>query len=179
MNHRSLVGTIVLCLIPAALAGQDSSPSRLEDLKPGQRVRLLTIEGHRLEGRLDSITHQPPALHLHSLDQAIAVAIIDSLWIHRTHAGKGAWIGALVLGIPSAIFWTGICSAVSEGQGCDAVGVVTGLTLAGAAVGAGGGALIGSTSTRWELRYVRTPVSSRWWRPREPQLHLGLRLRLP
>jgi hypothetical protein len=131
-----------------------------------------------LEGPLDSIRRHPPALQLPP-DLAINIAAIDSLWIRRAHAGKGAWIGALVLGIPSAIFWTGVCSAVSEGQGCDAVGVVTGLTLAGAAVGAGVGALIGSTSTRWELRYVRAPVSSRGSRPKEPQLHLGLRLGLP
>ena len=179
MNPHSLLGTIALLLLPATLASQDSLPSRLRQLKQGQRVRLLTLTGYRTEGSIEAIASSPPVLRLEVPDSAIPVGTIDSLWLRRTHAGKGAWIGALILGIPSAVFWTGFCEAVSEGQGCDALDVVAGLTLAGAVVGAGVGALIGSTSARWELRYVRAPLSLMLGAPPEAQLQFGLRLRLP
>ena len=179
MNCRTLLGVIALYLLPAALASQDSVPLGLQRLRSGHHVRLLTVEGGRLEGSLDRLTSEPPALQLRTLNPPALVSTIDSLWVRRSRAGKGAWIGALVLGVPSAIFWTGVCGAVSDNQGCDALGVVAGLTLAGAAVGAGLGALIGSTSTRWELRYVRSPSSFHGSRLRKPQLHLGLKVGLP
>jgi len=179
MNPHSLLGTIALLLFPATLASQDSLPSRLQQLKQGQRVRLLTLNGYRVEGPIEAIASSPPVFRFGVPDSAIPVGTIDSLWLRRTHAGKGAWIGALILGIPSAVFWTGFCDAVSEGQGCDALDVVAGLTLAGAVVGAGVGALIGSTSARWELRYVHAPVPSGWARPPETRIQVGLRLRLP
>ena len=128
-----------------------------------------------MEGRLGQVNHEPPALRLRTTDSTVGVGTIDSLWVGRSHAGKGAWIGALALGVPSAIFWSSFCNAVSEGQGCDALDVVAGLTLAGAAVGAGVGALIGSASTHWELSYSRSPLSSRQRRPRMPRIQLGLR----
>lgn len=177
--RHTLLGTISLCLLPAALISQDSLPSQLQRLKLGQRLRLLTVEGHRLEGRLGHVNHEPPALRLRPTNSIVGVGTIDSLWVGRSHAGKGAWIGALALGVPSAIFWSSFCNAVSEGQGCDALDVVAGLTLAGAAVGAGVGALIGSTSTHWELSYSRSPLSSRQSRPRISRIQLGLNLRLP
>jgi hypothetical protein len=175
----TLLGFMSLCLLPVALIGQDSLPSQLQRLKLGQRVRILTVEGHRMEGRLGQVKNEPPALRLRTTDSTVGVGTIDSLWIGRSHAGKGAWIGALALGVPSAIFWSSFCNAVSEGQGCDALDVVAGLTLAGAAVGAGVGALIGSSSTHWELSYSRSPLSSHQRRPRMPSIQLGLSIRLP
>ena len=80
---------------------------------------------------------------------------IDSLWLRRTGEGRGELIGAAALGIPSVLFWTWVSTVVAEGTGCDARDAVAGSSLAGAAIGAGVGALIGSGSVRWELRYAR------------------------
>jgi hypothetical protein len=173
-----LLWTVALAILPTALPAQDSLPAPLARLKPGQRIRLLIVDGPRLEARIAGFTSDPAALRL-TADSAVPLAAIDSLWQRRTRAGTGAWIGAAALGVPSVIFWGWFCNAVSEGTGCDAWNVVAGLSLAGAAVGAGLGALIGSGVVRWELRYAR-PRGSAHWRPRgDGGVRVGVRLRIP
>jgi len=174
-----LLSLVALAILPAALPGQDSLPPQLRGLKAGQRVRLRTVAGQLLEARVARPTTDPAGLRLAAADSSITVAAIDSLWLRHTKAGTGAWIGAVALGIPSAVFWSGVCNDLAEGAGCGTWGVVAGLTVIGAAVGAGIGALIGSGSVRWELRYAQ-PRGSAFWQPRgERQLRLGLRLRIP
>ena len=170
--------TVLLAILPTALSAQDSLPAPLARLKPGQRIRLLIVDGPRLEAWFAGLTSAPAALRL-SADSVIALADIDSLWQRRTRAGTGAWVGAAALGVPSVIFWGWFCNAVSEGTGCDAWNVVAGLSLAGAAVGAGVGALIGSGVVRWELRYARPRGSALWRPPGDGELRVGVRLRIP
>jgi hypothetical protein len=170
---------LALILLPAQLPGQEPASVERIRLKHGQQVRLLTVGGQRLEAPLGRIVAEPPGLTLQPADTGIPLATIDSLWVRRSRAGKGAWIGALVLGVPSAVFWTAFCNAVSEGMGCDALDVVAGLTLAGAAAGAGVGALIGSTSTHWELRYPIPRRSALGPRPGPPTLRVGLSVPIP
>jgi hypothetical protein len=178
MRCRVLVWTVALAFLPARLPSQDSLPPQSLRIKAGQRVRLRTVDGRLLDGPVARLT-PTSGLQLTAPDSIIPLAAIDSLWLRRTKAGTGAWIGAVALGIPSAIYWSWLCTAVAEGTGCDVWGVVAGLTLAGAAVGAGVGALIGSGSVRWELRYARPPGSA-FRQPRaERQLRLGVRLRIP
>ena len=62
----------------------------------------------------------------------------------RSHAKKGAVIGGVALGVAGAVAITGLCEAMSEGQGCHSPGPIAAFTLVSAAVGAGLGALIGS-----------------------------------
>jgi len=174
-----LLSLVALAILPAALPGQDSLPPQLRGLKAGQRVRLRTVAGQLLEARVARPTTDPAGLRLAAADSSITVAAIDSLWLRHTKAGTGAWIGGIALGLPSALFWTWVCFGVGEGSGCDYWGLVAGLTLAGTGVGAAVGALIGSGSVRWELRYAQ-PRGSAFWQPRgERQLRLGLRLRIP
>jgi hypothetical protein len=118
----------------------------------------------------DSNSRVRPTIHLAAIDSPLAAP----------HAGGARRrIGAAALGVPSVIFWGWVCNAVSEGTGCDAWNVVAGLSLAGAAVGAGVGALIGSGVVRWELRYAQ-PRGSAHWRPRgDGDLRVGVRLRIP
>lgn len=159
MTFPSFLSLFALGLVPLPLGAQDSLPTELRRLKPRHRIQLLTIGGERVNGTLGRIGGAPPTLHFESRDTGVPVATIDSLWVRRSRAGRGAWIGALALGIPSAIFWTSFCNAVAEGTGCDAFDVVGALTLAGAGVGAGAGALIGSASHHWVLRYARARPS--------------------
>lgn len=179
MRRHVLLWTIAVAILPARLASQDSLPPPILRLKPGQRVRVLTVAGQLHEAPVARPTTDPAGIQLAAADSTIALAAIDSLWLRRTRAKRGAVIGGLALGIPSAVFWGGVCTLYSDGSGCDAWGVVAGLTLAGAAVGAGVGALIGSGTVRWELSYARPPAST-LRRPRgDGQVRLGLRLRIP
>ena len=179
MRCSLLLWTVALAILPAQLLGQDSLPPQLRGLKPGQRVRLRTVAGQLLEAPVARPTTDPAGLQLAAADSTIALAAIDSLWLRHTKAGTGAWIGAVALGIPSVVFWSWVCTAVAEGTGCDAWDVVAGLSLAGVAVGAGVGALIGSGSVRWELRYARPPGSALRLPRGDGQLRLGVRLRIP
>lgn len=177
---HSLLSLLTLSLTTLPLGAQDSLPAQLNQLKPNLRIKVLITGGERLQGTLVGVGGIPPTLHFESRADGIPVATIDSLWIRRSRAGKGAWIGALALGVPSAIFWTNVCNFVAEGGGCDAFDVVGALTLAGAGVGAGAGALIGSASHHWVLRYARartTPLE----RPGQSgrRVDLGLRVAWP
>lgn len=177
MTLPSLLALLALGLAPLPLGAQDSLPAELRRLKPRQRIQLLTTGGERVHGNLGQIGGVPPVLHVESRDGSIPVSALDSLWVRRSRAGTGAWIGALALGVPSAIFWTTFCNALAEGTGCDAFDVVGALTLAGAAVGAGAGALIGSASHHWVLRYARSRTSppSRLG-PRGGRVDLGVKV---
>ncbi len=176
MTFPSLLSLLALTFVPLPLGAQDSVPEELRRLKPRHRIQLLTAGGDRLEGTLGRIGGVPPTLRFESRDAGIPVAAIDSLWVRRSRAGRGAWIGALALGIPSAVFWTSFCNAVAEGTGCDAFDVVGALTLAGAGVGAGAGALIGSASQRWVLRYARSRNSAPGRGLSGHRLDLGMRV---
>jgi hypothetical protein len=170
---------VLLAILPMRLPAQDSLPAPLARLKPGQRIRLLIVDGPRLEARVAGLTNDPAAVRLDATDSLVPLTAIDSLWQRRTRAGTGAWIGAAALGVPSVIFWGWFCNAVSEGTGCDAWNVVAGLSLAGAAVGAGVGALIGSGVVRWELRYARPGGSAHWRLRGDGELRVGVRLGFP
>lgn len=150
-----------LILLPAALAAQATLDSMARQLKPGQTVRLHLQTGQRAEGRF---VYQPDlsVVQLTMRDTTIPFAMIDSIWVRKTGAGTGALVGAVVVGVPSALFWGSLCGALSEsGGGCDQWGTVVGLSVAGAGVGALLGAAIGSASSHWQLRYASPRVAFR------------------
>ena len=151
----------LLLLVPASLAAQATLDSVAGRLKPGQLLRLRSQDGQRVEGRFAVYTPAPPTLQLGMGDTAISVTRIDSLWVRGNASKTGAIVGAFALGVPSAVFWGALCEGLSEGTGCDAWGTVAALTAAGAGVGALLGAVIGSASPRWQLRYARPRVSLR------------------
>jgi len=150
-----LVAVIALSLAPQ-LRAQESVPQAFAQLRPGQTLRIYTAQGRRHEGRYAGLAWEPPSLSFREQVGPVVLTDIDSLWVRRSGARKGAVIGGLALGIPSAAFWAWACTVGSEGR-CRAWHLVAGLTVAGAAVGAGVGAAIGSASVRWQLRYVRSP----------------------
>ncbi len=187
MRWRALLGTVALAVVAAQLPSQESPAPQLMLLKPGQHVRLLTTDGQLGEASIWQTTGHPPGLRLtppglrlRAADSTgtIPLTAIDSLWLRRSKAGTGAWKGAMALGIPSCLLSINACIGASEGQGCDAWGIVAGLTLAGAAVGAGVGALIGAESKRWELQYARPRASGLRQGRGASTLRLGLRLPL-
>jgi hypothetical protein len=150
------VFAVLSLFVPSPLLAQAAVPEALSRLRPGQSVRVTTHDGRRREARFHTFSQAPPGLRLLEGPAPLAVAEIDSLWVRTTSVRTGAYVGALAAGIPSLGFWWWVCNEVGDGGGCVESEVVVGLSLAGAAVGAGLGALIGSSIPRWQLRYVRT-----------------------
>jgi hypothetical protein len=149
-----------LILLPASLAAQTTLDSVARRLKPGQTVRLHLQTGQRAEGRFAVYQPDQSVVQLAMRDTTIQFAMIDSIWVRKTGAGTGAIIGAVLVGVPSAILWGSLCSGLSDsGGGCDQWGTVIGLSVAGAGAGALLGAAIGSASSHWQLRYAAPRVS--------------------
>lgn len=170
MQFLALLAATALTVLPVRLLGQDSLPHNLEQLKPAQRILVLTIDGQRSEGPLQERVTAAAGLRL-GPTATIPLSAVDSLWRRHASTGRGAALGALLLGATTAILSSKLCSAVNEGFGCEDAGVVVVVTVAGAALGAGVGALIGSRSSHWQLLYARHRESDRFL--------LGLRLSVP
>jgi hypothetical protein len=142
-------------LATASVSAQDSPQAGLTGLRSGQVVRIRTSQGQRLEGRFSAFPAHDATLRLTDRDLPLTATAIDSLWVHGNRAGVGALIGGMVLGAASAVGWNELCEIGNEGRGCDETGKIIGLTMAGVAVGAGLGALLGSTAGTWRLQYAR------------------------
>ena len=155
----------LLVVAPAAVAAQATIDSVAGQLHAGQLLRLHLRGGQRLEGRFAVYSPAPPALRLSAADTLVPVGMIDSLWVRGSAAKSGAIIGALVLGVPSAIVWQALCER--QGEGTCGWGTVYGLTAVGALLGAA----IGSASPRWHLRYAGASVGLRL--PPLPEYRLG------
>jgi hypothetical protein len=166
----------LLILLPASLAAQSTLDSVIRRLRPGQTVRLHSQTGQLAEGRFSVYHPDPPVVHLAMRDTTIPFAMVDSLWVRKTGAQTGAIIGAVAIGVPSAIFWGAVCNM--DG-GCGQWGVVAGLTVAGAGVGAVLGGVVGSFSSRWQLRYASPRVALKFSPLPTQRLGVGLSIRLP
>ena len=121
-----------------------------QTLRAGQTVRVWLPDGQRFEAQLVGVDSSPLVLRFGQSPQFVPISSIDSLWLRRTSAGRGAIIGGIVLGATSVAFWTWACYEMSEGNGCHEWGYVVGLSAGGAAIGALLGAGIGSLFPRWQ-----------------------------
>jgi hypothetical protein len=166
-----------LILLPASLAAQATLDSVARQLKPGQSVRLQSQTGQRVQGRFAVYHPDPPAVQLAMRDTTIPLALIDSIWVRKTGAKTGAIVGAVAVGVPSALFWGALCNLAGDGE-CRQWGAVAGLTVAGAGVGALLGAAIGSAASRWQLRYGSPRVSLKVNPLAAQRLGVGLSIRL-
>ena len=154
----------LLLVGPASLAAQATLDRVARQIWAGQRVRLHLRDGQYVEGRFAAYAPGSPTLRISAADTLIPIGVVDSLWVRGRAAGRGAIIGALVVGVPSAIFWGALCTTIVASEGSDGTGctgaVVIGLT-AGAGVGALLGTAIGSAFPRWRLRYASASVGLR------------------
>jgi len=148
-----------LILLPASLAAQTTLDSVARRLKPGQTVRLHLQSGQRAEGRFAVYQSDQSVVQLAMRDTTIQFAMIDSIWVRKSGAKTGALIGSVLVGVPSAILLGSLCSTFSDGGGCDQWGTVIGVSVVGAGAGALLGALIGSASSHWQLRYAAPRVA--------------------
>jgi hypothetical protein len=167
----------LLILLPVSLAAQATLDTVARRLRPGQTVRLHSQTGQRAEGRFTVYQSDPPVVQLAMSDTTIPFAMIDSLWVRTTGAKTGAIVGAVIVGVPSALFWGALCNLAGDGE-CRQWGTVAGLTVAGAGVGAVLGAAIGSASSRWQLRYASPRVGLKFAPLPAQRLGVGISIRL-
>jgi hypothetical protein len=148
-------------LTTASASAQESPQVGLAGVRSGQVIKFRTSQGQLLEGRFSTSPARDATLQLTDRDLPLTDTAIDSLWVHGNRAGIGALIGGLVFGAASAVVWNEVCKIGTEGQPCDETAKVFALSLAGAALGAGFGALMGSHVGTWRLKYARPGASLR------------------
>lgn len=167
----------VLILLPASLAAQATLDSVARQLKPGQTVRLHLQTGQRAEGRFTAYQSDSSIVRLAMRDTTLPFAMIDSIWVRKTGAKTGAIVGAVAVGVPSALVWEAFCNLAGDGE-CGQWAAVAGLTVASAGVGALLGAAIGSASSHWQLRYPSPRVALKVAPLPARRLGIGLSIRL-
>lgn len=161
-----LMAAAVVALLPMGLQGQEAASeggddavlrSVAADLEPGDRLRVETSDGERLEGRLARRAER--ALHLRleeGREATVAFSSLDRLFTRKHATKKGAIIGgatgAVVGGIAGATLAEFACAETSES--CGVEGGFAGAGIVGAAT-AGVGAGIGRLVSGWERRYPR------------------------
>jgi hypothetical protein len=140
--------------LPLDVIQQISAASKLRVQLGGRDWRTLhapTVDSVSLSSRTDRFSGG--ASHHLSREVSVGLAEVTQIQIARgSHAGSGAKIGGAV-GLGLSLLAVAVTSGdawVSPTTG-QAVGAVVGWT----AIGAGVGALIGSTSPRWITVYLR------------------------
>lgn len=154
---------------PVALYAQESLGSVVQGLRPGQMIRVKTVQAGRVEARLLTLDGNTLRVQRENSPD-IPVANIDSLWVQGHATGTGAIVGGLAGGLVFGVLIAGACA-----HGADCSGVeVPAMTAGGVVVGALVGALLGSGVPRWKLRYPRRgpAVGLQWIRGRPLALAL-------
>src|SRR6267154_4376275 len=139
-----LLAWCVLSIPFAAVYGQ-----RNIALRPGQTVRVWLADGQRFEGRLVAVDSSPLVLRFAGSHPVVALTAINSLWVRRHSAGRGALIGGILVGGFTFGVTSWACSVIAEGSGCHDWGPVTLVALGGGSVGALLGAGVGGLFPRW------------------------------
>ena len=123
-----------------------------ESLADSQWVRLAVPDAGRHEGRL--LQRSPDHLVLSAEPEPLRVAAttIDTLWVKRGSAGRGAGIGALLGLVGGSIAGAKACA---DCQDTPPSASVAGGALIGAAIGALAGAGIGAASKHWVRQYPK------------------------
>lgn len=159
MTGRGLICLAFLIAAPSSVSAQQE----IQSLEPGQWVRINgEIEGHFRAVTDDSFIFGKDRLPLESVTQLevfplASIKRLEVLTGQRRATKKGAVIGGLVFGIPTAFIWGTLSAAFECGLFCESdssydIGAgLAGLVVGGLA-GAGVGALIGARlkSDRWE-----------------------------
>ncbi len=146
-------GVMLACCvlwIPFPGVHGQTQPYRGVTLRPGQTLRVWLADGQRFEARLIAVDGDPRVLRFVQPHPVVPITAIDSLWLRRRSAGKGALIGGIAVGGASFGLGAVVCTALGEGSGCDAWGAVVVFSVAGGAVGALLGAGMGSLFPRWQ-----------------------------
>lgn len=142
-----------ICLAVALLGGptttllaQGPDSANLAQLRPNRLVRIESPAMGRIQGTVVSQT-AGELLLVNGGQHVIPLQSIQRVWVRSRHTKTGAIIGG-VLGAGGGLFLGLVIQALCE-DGCSSNPVVP-VTLFGAAVGTGTGAIIGSVFPRWK-----------------------------
>jgi hypothetical protein len=166
MNHPAAWSGVALfaglLLSPSiSLAAQDSAGVSVERraviraLHVGQRLRIEQPGGARLEGVFSSVTRDSLVVAGDVGLAQLSDSDIDKLWVRGRATKTGAIIGGIVGLLAGVGYGLLLGEVICNNEDCNAdTGVVVAvLGLGGAAVGAGGGAVIGAAIPKWHLRF--------------------------
>ena len=150
----ALLSASIACTPLSSATAQQSTERQtaFESLADSQWVRLVVPDAGRHEGRL--LQRSPDHLVLSAEPEPLRVAAttIDTLWVRRGSAGRGAGIGTL-LGLVGGGIAGGLSCPDCEDTPPSALAV--GGALIGAAIGAVAGAGIGAASKHWVRQYPK------------------------
>ena len=148
-----LSASIAWTPLSSATAQQSTErQTAFESLADSQWVRLTVPDAGRHQGRL--LERGPDHLVLSAEPEPLRVAAttIDTLWVKRGSAGRGAGIGALVGLVGGGIAGAAACA---DCQDTPPSALAVGGALGGAAIGALVGAGIGAVSKHWVRQYPK------------------------
>lgn len=145
-------------LVAPVLGAQESAERRLQRLRPGQTIRLRLTDGRRLESRIAAVGGDPFSISLTQVGTALTLEAIDSLWVRARATGRGALVGAGVLGTSQLVFWGLLCGDHPGQERVCSHGVTATMTTFGLVGGVLLGAGVGSLVPKWPLRYFRSPL---------------------
>jgi hypothetical protein len=123
-----------------------------ESLADSQWVRLAVPDAGRHEGRLLERSSDHLVLSAEPEPLRVAATTIDTLWVKRGSAGRGAGIGALVGLVGGGIAGAAACADCQDTP--PSASVVGGAPIGGA-IGALVGAGIGAVSKHWVRQYPK------------------------
>ncbi|MFQ5747487.1 MAG: hypothetical protein ACE5HF_09765 [Gemmatimonadota bacterium] len=86
---------------PAQEAG--ATPTRLDALTAGQRVRIRTADVARLESRVRTVERDRALLWLEDAPTPLDAAAIDSLWVRGSAATTGMFVVGFVVAVSVAV----------------------------------------------------------------------------
>jgi len=121
----------------------------LAGLETGQHVHIRTAGDGLVEGRVLFSSESLVTIRSAGLATTVPAAGVDSLWVRRTHAGRGALVGGATLGLFFGVWGATLCPGecdISSGTAFVRGGLV------GVALGGGIGALVGLAVPSWRLR---------------------------
>jgi len=121
----------------------------LPGLERGQRVRIRVNGDGLVEGLVLGSSERLVTIRSAGAATAIPAAVVDSLWVRSTHAGRGALIGGAVLGLGFGALGATVCPRECDVSSATAFerGGLIGIVLGGAI-----GATVGLTAPSWRLR---------------------------
>ena len=115
----AILRAVLLMLLTGSIAEAQSGSRAAElerRLSPGQRVKVLTIDGARLEGRVDTLSTSAVRLTNGRTRRELAVEQLQQVKRQRPE-GDGVWIGAGVGALVGLTYVQLHCRNASEHQG--------------------------------------------------------------
>lgn len=157
MRRFAAVFIALLVLAPRARAQELQTPrfaNAVRTLSVGNTIKFAS-NGAMVVGKYGGLSNDTLLLNASGTTQRYPLSAVDVLWVEQRHVRRGAIIGGVTGGILGGVFGIVASQVVCETQECADDKVTPFLVFggAGAAGGAGIGALIGSAIKRWKQIY--------------------------